>query len=110
MNAVDQYEWWRSALVGNTQPLHESEPQCGYFKVRDRRGVNANLAPVKRPFVAASIWPEGNELRAEIAGNPRSIDAVWPWVAKYPIRYADYQYWHKTERWPETISPRKEEK
>lgn len=100
---VDPYAWWRSALAGNNPPMHESEPQCGYFKVRDRRGVNASLAPIKRPFVAASIWPEGDELRAEIAGHPRAIDAVWPWVAKHPISYKDYHHWHKNECWPEKL-------
>ncbi|MFS2326654.1 hypothetical protein U2P60_14760 [Brucella sp. H1_1004] len=96
------YDWWRATLDGKSPPIHESEPQCGYFKLRDRRGLNKNLAPIKRPWVAAAIWrTEAGELRAEIAGQPVEIDTAWPYVAKYPIPYADYETWHRTEKWPE---------
>lgn len=100
MNA--DYQWWSNLLDGRQMPIHEGEPQCGYFKIRDRRGLNKDLAPIKRPFIAAAIWkePDGT-FKAEIAGQPVEIDQAWPYVAKYPITYHEYAYWHANEKWPE---------
>lgn len=98
---TDRYAWWRNALTGKTPPVHESEPHCGYFKVRDRRGLNMKKAAIKRPFVAAAIWRDHTgELRAEIAGTEVPMDRAWPWLAKYPISFEAYQHWHTHEAWP----------
>lgn len=97
----DDYAWWRAALAGQNPPTHEGEPQCGYFKVRDWRGVNSNLAPIKRPWVAGAIWRDGDRLVADFAGSPADAEAMWLSFAKHPIAYEDYAYWHRTERWPE---------
>lgn len=98
----DLYAWWRATLEGKKPPIHEGDPQCGYFKLRDRRGLNKNLAPIKRPWVAAAIWKdEEGRFLAEIAGHPVEIYAAWPYVAKYPIPYEDYAHWHQHEKWPE---------
>ena len=97
----DAYAWWRKALDGTPPPLHESEPQCGYFKMRDRRGLNRKKAPIKRPFVAAAIWRDAEGFKAEIAGSQVPIDRAWPWIARHPISFETYQFWHQNERWPE---------
>ena len=97
----DPFEWWRKSLAGGKPPIHEDDPQCGYFKIRDRRGLNKDLAPIKRPFIAAAIWKDGDAFKAEIAGTEVSIESAWPYVAKYPISYEDYQFWHVNEKWPE---------
>lgn len=100
--SADVYAWWRAALAGSPPPLHESEPVCGYFRVRDRRGANKNLAPIKRPFIACAIWRDHNgELCAELAGDPVSVGSVWPWCAKHPIPYEHYQHWHEHGSWPQ---------
>lgn len=83
--------------------MHINDPECGYFKVRDRRGVNMQKAPIKRPWVAAAIWHDGENFRAEIAGKEIEIDHAWPWIAKYTIPHETYVYWHKHERWPEGV-------
>lgn len=100
--SADIYAWWRAALSGEKPPIHEPEPQCGYFKVRDRRGLNKDLAAIKRPFVAAAIWQaEDGSFQAEIAGDGVPIDRAWPWLAKHPIPYETYQHWHTHEEWPQ---------
>lgn len=101
MAVTDDFEWWRRAVNGEKPPIHEGDPQCGYFKVRDRRGLNKDLAPIKRPFVAAAIWRDEDGFKAEVAGSPVDIDHAWPYVAKYPIAYETYQFWHLNEKWPE---------
>lgn len=98
----DDYAWWRAALRGEKLPLHESEPVCGYFRVRDRRGANKDLAPIKRPWIAAAIWRVGKtELRAELGGNLVALQDIWPWCAKHPIPHEHYQHWHEHGSWPQ---------
>lgn len=99
---ADPYHWWREALAGNNPPIHEIEPQCGYFKIRDRRGLNKKLAPIKRKFVAAAIWKNADgELQAEMAKSAVNMERAWPWFARFPITHEEYAYWHKHERWPQ---------
>src|SRR5690554_321797 len=52
----DDLDKWRRMLAGEKVPMHLDEPIIGYFKIRDRRGLNAQLAPIKRPWIACAIW------------------------------------------------------
>lgn len=98
----DPFASWRDALVGGKPGIHEGEPWCGYFKMRDRRGLNMNKQPRNRPFIACAIWKgQDGEFKAEIAGTLAPLDRVWPWCAKEPITYEAYAYWHQHGRWPE---------
>jgi len=95
------YAWWAAAIAGEKPPVYDGA-ECGYFKVRDRRGLNKSLAPIKRPWVACAIFRNADgELEGELAGSPVPVDSLWPYVAKYPIPYTDYAYWHEHERFPE---------
>lgn len=97
------FAWWQAAVDGVRLPTYESPAECGYYKMRDRRGLNKNLAPIKRPWVACAIWRDGEtrQLQAEIAGTITEPDRLWPYCAKYPISYDDYAFWHEHERFPE---------
>ena len=96
----DPFTWWRKAIAGEKPPVHD-DAECGYFKVRDRRGLNKKKAPIKRPWVACAIWPAGDGMKAELAGQPVELDRIWPYCARFPIPYETYAYWHHNERWPE---------
>lgn len=98
---MNAYSWWTAALAGEKPKTYET-PECGYFKMRDRRGLNMQLAPIKRPWIACAIWlSEAGEFKAERAGTPCDVDVLWPWCAKYPISFEDYTYWHQNEKFPE---------
>lgn len=96
----DPWQWWREAIAGNVGPVHD-QPWCGYFKVRDRRGLNKNLAPVKRPWIVCAIWIVDGEFKAELAGAEVPVDKLWPYVARHPIPFETYAYWHEHDgEWP----------
>lgn len=98
----DPYAWWRSAMAGIEWPLHVDIPVCGYFKMRDRRGANKDLAPIKRPWIPAAIWLDGDgNHAAERGGEPVPVHWIWPWCAKNPIPFEQYQHWHEHGSWPE---------
>lgn len=100
------YSQWSLALAGGKPGLHYDEPWCGYFKMRDRRGLNASLAPIKRPWIVCAIWrDEKGALKAERAGEMVPVDWIWPFCAKYPIPHEIYAYWHQHDgRWPEVAA------
>ena len=99
---AEPFAKWRAMLAGEKVALHEDEPICGYFRIRDRRGLNATLAPIKRPWIPCAVWrAETGELKAEVAGQPAEVEHIWPYYAKHPIAYETYAYWHQNERWPE---------
>lgn len=98
---MNAYTWWQASLAGEKPKTYET-PECGYFKMRDRRGLNMKLAPIKRPWIACAIWlSEAGEFKAELAGAECHVDRLWPWCAKYPISFEDYAYWHQNEKFPE---------
>lgn len=98
----DDFANWRAALTGAKLKVYETEPWCGYFKQRDRRGLNLHLAPIKRPWIACAIWrDEAGELVAERAGQAVPIDWIWPHCVSHPIPYETYIFWKTNERWPE---------
>lgn len=95
----DAYHWWRLCLEGKKMPIHDSDPQCGYFKLRDRSGENKHLAAVKRPWIPAAIWiDEQGNYQAEIKGVLIPVNDIadqWIWIAKYPISYEEYTKLHE---------------
>lgn len=100
----DPYAKWRAMLAGEKPQIYEDEPICGYFRMRDRRGLNLHKAANKRPIIAAAIWFENGEPRAAFGKEAVPVERIWPWCAKNPISYEDYAYWCQHERWPEQES------
>lgn len=88
------YAWHRAALAGHRPPIHDGDPQCGWFKTRLVKGG---------PFVPASISitrdidPETGELASperlicEVNGQPRDPVSAWSSICKSPITRAEYR-------------------
>jgi len=93
------YAWYTAAMRGEAPPVHEGEPQCGWYKLREYPADGQWVSPRKRAWLPARIWVEqhreGEELaepeqmRAAIgrAGHERDCAPaeLWLWVAKTPI-------------------------
>lgn len=106
-SAEDRWRWWESAIAGKDPPVHEDEPQAGFYAVRKfRYGEWA-----QSPFVPARIWwepgdvdPETGELltpetcRAEIDGKPANPWRCWLWLASRPIPESEWM-------WLKALSP-----
>ena len=98
---ADDFAKWRALLAGEKPLIYMDEPISGYFRVRDKRGLNADLYVTKRPWIPCAIWRDGNTIRAELAGKEVPVETLWPWCVKSPISYEAYAYFHQHERWPE---------
>ena len=65
---------WRKALAGEPVPLHENDPQPGYWRLRQGRGG---------PFLPVAIWcePDGSSegpARRGAGRRPAALDLVLP--------------------------------
>ena len=87
-------------MVGGNPPIHDGDPQCGWFKTRMISGG---------PFVPARIWidrdidPQTGELaadekyRCEVNGEPRNPYQTWSSIAGTPISRADFDALQDTQ-------------
>jgi len=80
---VSRWAWYFNALRGNFGPIHESDPQQGYYRTRSKG----------KPWEPVAIfYPEGSD---ELVGyrNGREVNdiyALWTWCCRNPITYDAY--------------------
>ena len=87
---------WRKALAGEPIPLHENDPQPGYWRIRQGRGG---------PFLPVAIWrePDG-ALKALRDGAPADAQQLWTWCCRHPVPYETYvAVAERGEAWPDEV-------
>lgn len=82
---TDQFQWWRDALAGNRGPIHEGEPQSGYY-----RGKRKDKATGAVTFQAVAYWRDTQTGALRCHLNGRDLDEqraleLWPFVADRPV-------------------------
>jgi hypothetical protein len=104
----DLYRWWRDALAGLDPPMHENEPQCGYFAIRLRKdGVEV---PV-RIWMDQDIDPITGELcadeylRCTVLHDARDVYETWLWCCASPITKEQFDYLHARYVWHAENAP-----
>jgi hypothetical protein len=93
------YEWWQRAIAGEKigselLPIHESEPQYGFFRRRTSKGGG---------YIGVAIFPHPETGDMIAVQNGEQVDPlnVWTWVAQYPVTEASYRAWSETGKWPD---------
>ncbi|MCA0344472.1 MAG: hypothetical protein LCH99_32810 [Proteobacteria bacterium] len=81
MSQENPWAWWQSALEGNIGPMHEGQPEQGYYRTRFKGG---QWEPV-------AIWFENEQWNA-MRGD-RMVDAAdaWNFCRTNPVTYEAYQ-------------------
>jgi len=80
---ISPWAWYFNALRGNFGPMHESDPQQGYYRTRSK----------DKPWEPVAIfYPEDSD---ELVGyrNGREVNdiyALWTWCCRNPITYEAY--------------------
>ena len=93
----DSYSWWRQALLGQFGPIHENDPQPGYYRMRKGRGG---------PWVPVAIWvsDKGSSLACLVNGLEQDPYEIWTWVCRYPVPYETYvAVAEHGQAWPEDL-------
>ena len=91
---ADQYDWWRKALAGEFGPIHEDEPQSGFFRVQQNKR-----------WQAVAIWRDGDTIEC-IVGTDEPVDPykIWTWACRRPIAHELYTaVVERGEAWPDEI-------
>jgi hypothetical protein len=80
---VNRWQWWQAALAGNIGPIHDGDPQQGYYRVR-RKG---------EPWEPVAIWQDetSGAWLAYRGGKEADASAIWTWVCRNPISHAAYE-------------------
>lgn len=78
---TDEYSFWRDALAGKFGPVHDDDPQPGFYRKRTRRAG---------PFVPVAIWRDGERMVAFVDGRAADASEIWTFVCQHPISEEAY--------------------
>ncbi|MBX4920956.1 hypothetical protein HJA76_14775 [Rhizobium bangladeshense] len=80
MAEVNVWAWWQNALAGKIGPIHDGDPQQGYYRTRFK----------DKPWEPVAIWFEDGKWHA--MRGERQVDAsdIWTWCCRNPITYEAY--------------------
>lgn len=90
----DQYTFWRRSLAGHKMPMHEGDIESGFYRRREKNGVDS----------AVAYWrDEHDQQRCALNGRSIQLDQAienWTFVCDKPVSHADYEHRMKEGRWP----------
>lgn len=84
------WHWWQEALAGRIGPIHDSDPQQGFYRVRDGKGG---------PFLPVAIWQQDGQWIALRNGKDADAAAIWTWCCRNPITEEAYYAALETGKW-----------
>ncbi len=97
MNLNSGSQYWHLTLQGKSLPIHENDPQEGWYRTLPRKGYRS---------LAVMIWrDEGSgELLALRDGQGVDPYEVWTWVCMNPVSVEAYEaVVEKGAAWPDEI-------
>ncbi|TBY90461.1 hypothetical protein E0H40_12795 [Rhizobium leguminosarum bv. viciae] len=80
MAEVNIWAWWQNALAGNIGPIHDGDPQQGYYRTRFK----------DKPWEPVAIWFEGDKWHAMRGDHQVDASDIWTWCCRNPITYEAY--------------------
>ena len=94
---TELYFWWECALAGMDVKYHENQPECGWFKTREKLDYRQY-----GPWLPVKIWLHSptdengfldgdEELRAYRDGEAVDPQDIWVWCCRYPITEEEYE-------------------
>jgi nucleotide-binding universal stress UspA family protein len=94
-NQQDQYSFWRRRMAGEVVPIHDGDPQAGFYRLTSKEGQSQ---PVAYWFTrdGALRCRIGNRDVEEQIANER-----WPWASKHPITHEVYKSVMDGNPWPD---------
>lgn len=104
---IRSWRWWNARMRGET-PAITTEPECGYYKIRDgERGpwcpasiaLHQEIDPETRELIAPEV------LICIVGDDYRDPEETWLWLAKNPISKAEYDYLCAHRLWAKANAP-----
>lgn len=87
---ADDFSWWTNALAGNRGPIHDGDPQSGFYRQKNRDKV----------FEPVAYWKDSATGEQRCHVNGRAVDHdrmmhIWPFASKNPI--PQEMYWTRID-------------
>lgn len=92
-----KYIYWQDKLAGKNPPVHEGEPQPGFYRKKQKGG----------PSIPVAIWEQDGQIVGLMGNKPLDTNGVidvWTWVCQSPVTYEAYQHFIQTGSWPDEIA------
>lgn len=87
------YDWWRNALHGEFGPIHDGDPQAGFY--RKKKSKAGGWTPV-------AIWLGGDgKMVAKVGDTMGDAYDIWTWVCRNPVAEAIYRAVIAGQPWPD---------
>lgn len=92
----NNWSWWLNALKGEVAPIHDGDPQPGFYRVR-RKGRDVESA--------CAFWFDSGtgDLRCHMDGQnfdlQRALE-IWPYASKKPVTKEAYGERIRDGKWP----------
>jgi hypothetical protein len=91
---MTDYTYWQNALAGKFGPIHDGEPQPGFYRMCRKGQIDQPVA----------IWAENGGMQALVSDDEVNADTIWTYVADKPISEDVYRAVMAGGLWP-TIAP-----
>lgn len=104
---IDLFAWWKAALKGERGPIHDGEPEQGFYRHRTK-----NKQTGVETLYAVAFWYAGDirtpeNIRCQVGGQilkgeqlQRTIGA-WPFISKEPISHKTWMAVVAGQPWPD---------
>ena len=89
------YTFWRRALAGHKMPMHEGDPQSGFYRLKER-GQSDSAVAYWFADEAAGI---SCLLNGKLMPKEKGID-LWTYCCDKPVSHEDYNHRIQLGRWP----------
>lgn len=80
MAEMNVWLWWQNALAGKIGPIHDGDPQQGYYRTRYK----------DKPWEPVAIWFEDGKWHAMRGERQVDPNDIWTWCCRNPITYEAY--------------------
>lgn len=93
----DPYQFWRDSVAGLSPQMHESDPQCGFYRWPQKSSYGA-----RKTFKSVNYWRDGDVMRCtvdDIEVDPQYGADIWVSVGIHWVTYKNQQGYMETGRW-----------
>ena len=96
MATDNQWTSWQNALDGKVAPIHDGDPQSGYYRSRKRVPV---MCSCPSPIGATAVTVNSAATYEGVDADPQRALEMWPYVSKRPVTYNAYKERLTTGKW-----------
>lgn len=90
--AKPDYTYWMNALAGKFGPVHDGDPQPGFYRKRTSKAAG---------YVPVAIWEQDGKVLALVDGKQADAAEIWSHVCQYPILEEWYRARMIGQPWPD---------